>query len=349
MKRLLSLVLCLNAIAWVGGREANAQSVEALMSSFQPRPGGTGFSVAIVRDGRTQYLGSQGNPAPPADARYVIASVTKEFTGAAILALEEDGHLRLTDPASKFLTDFPRWNQISIGDLLYNRTTLPDYTTTMPYTGGAPFQSDISLQALLGLIARKATTPYATYCLRYSSSNYAALTAIIEAASGRSYGSYLRTKIFEPLAMTRTGYTGGPLGSDVMQGHWPNGAATGTYHSSWGNGAGGLVTTASDMAKWNIAVMDGFLNIVKRVRRDVVTGPCHPRGFPPSYAYGWTMGPGGTLEHAGGLEGYASYNLVDPDRRAAATVLSNFAGHVDGVTSFARSLAKAPVDTAPAR
>lgn len=341
MNRLGKALLRLSMILWIGAYgTSNAQTFDDLMNSVQPRPPGTSFSVSVVRDGATRYLGSRGNPGPAgAGDRYMLASVTKQFTAAAILALEKDGRLDLSNSAARFLRALPHWNQITIRDLLNHQTTLPDYVSAMPYSGGAALQSSISLSALLNIIAGVSGTPQATGCIAYSNSNYAALASIIETASGQSFGSYLNSKIFGPLEMTQTSYTGNVLGN-VRRGHFANGAPTGDYQSSWANGAGGIVTTARDMAKWNVAIMDGFLDIADRAKDDVVTGSCRPLGV-SSYAYGWIVGPNGVLEHSGVVEGYSTYNLIDVDRGVAVTVLSNFAGYKDGIAAFARSLARA--------
>ncbi|MBL8691341.1 MAG: beta-lactamase family protein [Rhodospirillaceae bacterium] len=346
MKKLTLILLCASAIMWGGVVAVKAQTFNAVMDSVQPRPSSTSFSASVVRNGAVRYVGSRGNPDPGAAARYMLASVTKQFTAAAILALEADNKLDLDDPASRFLTALPHWNRITVRNLLNHQTTLPDYVSGMPYMGGAAFQSGISLSALLNIISTAAGVPTSRACLSYSNSNYAALTAIIEVAANQSFGSYLRSKIFQPLEMTQTSYTGG-IQSDVARGHHGNGAPTGNYNTSWANGAGGIVTTARDMAKWNIAILDGFLDIAQRAQDDAVTGNCQFGGNPSSYAYGWIVGSNGVLEHSGVVEGYSTYNFVDIQRGVAVAVLTSFAGYSGGIAAFARTLSRATTGGSP--
>jgi D-alanyl-D-alanine carboxypeptidase len=319
---------------------ASGQSVDQLMNNVLPRPHNTNFSVVILRDGEAHF---RQRGVADSNSRYMLASVSKQFTAAAILALEDENKLKLSDRASKFFGNLPTWNRITVRSLLNHQTSLPDYVSAAPYRNGAPFQSGIPLNSLITQIASNAGTPVQRNCLQYSNSNYAVLAGIVEAASGQSFGSYLSAKIFKPLAMHATGYTAAVL-SGVQPGHFQNGQPTPSYHSSWANGAGGIVTSGADMAKWNRALLDGFLDIVDRVRSDVVTGACSAYGIPRSYAYGWIVKPDGTMEHSGSVEGYSAYNTINPDQNSAVTVLSNFAGYASGMAAFASQLENASIE-----
>lgn len=197
------------------------------------------------------------------------------------------------------------------------------------------------------MIAQAAGVPTTRNCLQYSNSNYAALAAIVEVASGQPFGSYLHEKIFGPLEMNNTSYTGGLL-TGVQPGHFTQGNPTPAYHSSWANGAGGIVSTAADMAKWNKALMDdAFFDIVERAQQEMVTGPCQPNGLPPRYAFGWIVRGDSVMEHSGVVDGYSSYNMINPDKRSAVTVLSNYAGYAQGIATFARAIENAALDDSP--
>jgi D-alanyl-D-alanine carboxypeptidase len=333
MLRTLSAILVM--LLFAPAPQAVAQSYDQLLNSVSPRPPGTGFHVSVVRDGKVDFVGGRGGPA---GARYMLASVTKQFTAAAVLALEKEGKLDLTDSVSKYLSNLPHWDDISVADLLSHRTTLPDYVAGALYRGGAPFNGGTTLNGLLSMIAGSAGSPRSTTCMRYSNSNYTALAAVIERASGESYGRYLQRKIFGPLGMASTDYSGDWL-SGAMRGHDAGGAPLRSYHTSWANGAGGVVSTAGDIGKWNVALLDGFLDIVDRVRRDAHRGACQPGGNPQSYAYGWIPKDDDTLEHSGLVEGYSAFNGVDPDKGRAVAILSNFAGYAGDMPRFAQALA----------
>src|SRR5690242_7004197 len=130
------------------------------------------------------------------ETRFHIASVSKPFTAVAILQLEEQGKLQVTDHVSRFLSDFPHGDQITLEHLLthtsgiHNVNDLPEYDTFA--------RSPHSLPELVAKFAQLPLDfdPGSNY--RYSNSNYNLLALILEKVSGESYGEYIRKHILAP-------------------------------------------------------------------------------------------------------------------------------------------------------
>jgi CubicO group peptidase (beta-lactamase class C family) len=131
---------------------------------------------------------------------FPIGSNTKQLTAAAIMKLQEQGQLNVTDPVSLYIPDAPRWKDIRIYHLL-------NHTSGIPSDGAFPLTDPADL-ALPGIMKRTAALPL-TFApgsgSTYSNNGYICLSAIIEQASGMSYDEYLKTNIFQPLGMNSSG------------------------------------------------------------------------------------------------------------------------------------------------
>ena len=137
------------------------------------------------------------------DLSFELASVSKQFTAAAILKLQEEGQLSIKDPVSKHLTGF-NFDQITISDLLKHRSGLWDYMfLTERY-----WEEDVAPdnQDVVCLIAehenRLSFTPGRRF--DYNNTNYALLAAIVEKKTNLSFKHYLERTFFQPLCMSNT-------------------------------------------------------------------------------------------------------------------------------------------------
>ena len=186
-----------------------------------------------------------------------IASNTKQFTAAAIMKLQEQGRLNVTELITKYVPDAPpQWKDIRIYQLL-------NHTSGMPREGGYDVTDPTNI-ALPDLVHRFYALPLdfepgTNYS--YSNNGYIVLTYIIEQASGQSYDEYLYQNIFKPLGMNSTG---GQETSDIV----PNLASgytteAGTFinydlqniHNVYG--AGSLHSTTEDLYKWGQVFQTG--------------------------------------------------------------------------------------------
>lgn len=219
------------------------------------------------------------------NTRFPLASVTKQFTAAGIMVLVEEGKVFLDDPITKFYPSSPTaWKDVTISHLLTHGSGISDYWVRRPQ--GLPEQRTAEIGSPQALIQRSlgqtlAFSPGSN--IEYSNTGYALLTAVIERASGQSYGDFLKTRIFEPLGMTGTGY-GGTL---PVNGYMRSGAemtSKGPLKLDELGGFGGIYSTLDDMHKWSLA-LEGDL-ILQRTSRDAMF-----RDYGYNYGFGWRLAP----------------------------------------------------------
>jgi len=278
----------------------------------------------------------RGAFAPDANTIFNMASVTKEFTAAAILLLQQDGKLSLNDPLAKYFPNFPHSNEITLLYLMQHRSGLADYVDhfVTQYPDFAPAyqafmgsgQTDFS--ATVGQLATYPLNFTPGTRFEYSNSNYLFLGLIVAQVSGEPLGAYLQQRIFTPLGMTQThdgGY--GPPVSDFALGYRDDGAGpvrTWQWNLLWIAGPGGLTSTVRDMEKWDQAVR----------RPGIFTQATLTQMFTPSpfaapygaYAAGWfisTLGGHPYIWHDGGLGGFQTMNATIPDLGIDIIILTN--------------------------
>jgi CubicO group peptidase (beta-lactamase class C family) len=190
--------------------------------------------------------------------RFHIASVSKAFTAAAILQLQEKGRLTLSDPVSRFLPDFPEGDKIRIEHLLTHTSGIRDINDLADYDDFA--RSPHSLPELVAKFAGLPLQfqPGAKYS--YSNSNYNLLALILEKATGESYPDYLRRHIFGPAGMEESGHDGDattliPLAAAGYEPAGEKGYENAPYIDwSTKTGNGSLYSTVDDLSRFDRAL-----------------------------------------------------------------------------------------------
>lgn len=154
------------------------------------------------------------------DIAYGVASLTKQFTAAAIMQLQENGMLSITDPLSKYFPEYRYGDEITIKDLLTQRSGIPDYSVetvedkVIVTCYDCPSRIMISPKHSAELNQRKIRTFFLAQELLfepgtefdYSDSNFALLAEIVTRVSGITYHDYLRKCIFKPLGMEESAF-----------------------------------------------------------------------------------------------------------------------------------------------
>ena len=187
--------------------------------------------------------------------RFQIASVSKQFAAAAALLLVEDGALRLTDCVTDWLEGCPaNWADITLHHLLTHTSGLPHWDAIPRFDVGAPPSREETVACVMRLLPM---TGGPGRVWRYSSPGYVLAALVIERASRRAYGDFLRERIFLPLGLASTSV--GPAPSrDVARGH-RHGRIRDVEDLSRMPGTGDVWTTARDLAHWARAVERGKL------------------------------------------------------------------------------------------
>lgn len=311
---------------------------DALQSSGVPSA-----SVAIVRDGRIVYAkayGDQGpgiTQGPRADAKYQIASISKQFTAAALLLLEDEGRLSLDDKVSKWVPDITDADRISIRQLLSHTAGVQDYWP-QDYDFAA-MEKPVTPQQILDRWAKKPLDFAPGTAWQYSNTGYVVAGMIIEKASGMKLLDYLQARIFKPLGMKA-------MDQDYAVGKgYPQGThrfALGPVRPArpaahgWLWAAGELAMSASDLAKWDIARIDRKI-LTPEDWAEQETEVTLADGSGTRYGLGVSLGMHGadkTVEHGGEAVGFLSDNMVIPSKRFAvvALVSADFGGAQDAIT-----------------
>lgn len=258
--------------------------------------------------------------------KFRIGSLTKMFTAAAVLRLQEQGLLSVQDPASRFVPEYPGGEAITIHQLLTHTSGVPEYTERQDLAQVS--QTAISLDDLIATFSggQPMFQPGSQY--HYVDSGYVLLTKILEVASGQPYETLIETQILNPAGMTSSGYdwldaalAGTARGYRLT----PGGAqAAPVTHPSWPSGAGGLYSTSQDLYRWSRALSgDTVLSVASR---EAMFSPWTVAQDGYSYGYGWHLGDTvgrPSQAHAGSIFGFNSYILRFPQEDAVIIVLSN--------------------------
>ena len=284
----------------------------------------------MVKDGRALVRRSFGmadlehGVATTPATNYRLASVTKQFTAAAILLLAEDGKLGLDDRVRHFLPSLPpAADAITLRHLLTHTGGLVDYEDLMPTDLAVPLR-DADVLHLLEREDRLYFPPGTQW--RYSNGGYALLALVVERASGTSFPDFLRTRIFGPLGMHATlAYTveGPPVphrafGYSEQDGHWTR---TDQSLTSSVLGDGGIYSSIDDLARWDAALYDDRL--LSEASRALAFAPAVASDDPAvAYGYGWRI-TGDTLWHSGETIGFRNVIVRWPQKHLTVILLTN--------------------------
>jgi CubicO group peptidase (beta-lactamase class C family) len=302
--------------------------VDALMGSYAGEV--PGAAVLVLRDGQPVVRASYGladletgTPATP-ETNYRLASVTKQFTAASILLLAEDDRLTLDDRGHQWLPSLAKAAEtVTIRHLLTHTSGLIDYEDVVPEIFAAQLH-DADVLRLLETQDRTYFRPGTGY--RYSNSGYALLALIVQRASGQTFATFLRERIFDPLAMFNTvAYEEGvstvnnrAFGYTEEAGRWNR---TDQDQTSAVLGDGGIYSSIDDLAKWDAALYDGRL-LQPSSLRAAFTPATHTDDPEIEYGYGWRI-TGETLWHSGETVGFRNVIVRYPKRHMTVVVLTN--------------------------
>ncbi len=254
--------------------------------------------VLVIRDGKTLFTRSYGEANIDAHIRadtntvYNLGSITKQFTAAAILRLEELGKLRTTDSIGRFFPDAPADKRgITLHQLL---THTAGFKSDYSPTDYEPTTRDEYVKRMFDAPLR--TKPGATHF--YANSGYSLLAAIVEIVTTHDYEMALRDLVLRPAGMMQTGYKLPAWPAARIAHGYQDGRDWGTiveriakpgapYWELRGNG--GLQTTLGDIARWDAALNDRRM-LTDASRAKFMTGYVNegPEGR-SQYAYGWAV------------------------------------------------------------
>jgi len=303
-------------------------------------------SVLVAKDGKILFAKGYGmadlkagKPNTP-DTKFLIGSVTKQFTAAAIMQLVEKKLIALDDPFGKYVPEYPKSaaDKITIRHLLTHTSGIANCTdqpkiNEMKTKPAAPAEVLALVQDI-----PLAFEPGSEW--RYSNTNYILLGLIIERVSGEAYSAYVQKHIFKPLGMRDTEcpmdfLTGGGLaiGYEVDSTGAPQPAAI--LHGSVPHAAGAIASTVRDMEKWDRGLRGNKL--LSKASLDEMFTP-----FKSNYAFGWgidSLYGRRMASHGGGIDGFCSTFLRFIDEPFCVVVFINSDAACSNLSRVERSLA----------
>jgi D-alanyl-D-alanine carboxypeptidase len=309
-------------------------SIDEIAKGALAATGVPSASLAVVIGGKTAYLQAYGDArlepklAATPEMQYSVGSISKQFTAAAILLLQEQGKLSLDDHVSKYVPGLTRGNEVTIRQLLSHTSGYQDY-----------WPQDYVMQTMLQpTTAQQILDRWARIPLdfdpgtkwQYSNTNYVIAGLIIEKVAGMPMLQLLHQRVFDPLGMKSIAnvdeaklpetdpegyfrYALGPLRPAPKEG------------KGWIFAAGELAMSAADLAKWDISLIDR--SVLKPASyRELETEVVLNNGVGTRYGLGMavtSLSGRRVLEHSGEVSGFTAENIVLPDDGFAVVVLTN--------------------------
>lgn len=268
------------------------------------------------------------------NTKFHIGSVTKQFTAAAILLLQEQGKLSVQDSLAQYIPDYPRGSQITLHHLLSHCSGIFNYMQLFN-SGQLDPRQPITLDALIAIIKEKPLNFEPGKEYEYSNSNYLLLSFIIEKVSGKSYSQFMQEAILQPLQMHDSCFDNHrTIIKNRASGYYHDFAHDNEVenvgyidHASVGNGAGGLLSTVEDLFSWNRALYGNRL--LKKESAALMTSSfTHYHNQFEEYDYGYGLCIGklhgrNVFFHGGCIQGFVSANYYFPESEILIILLSN--------------------------
>jgi D-alanyl-D-alanine carboxypeptidase len=304
-----------------------------------------GFSVAVVRDGQLVLAKGYGYAdlaeRVPASANtiYRLASITKQFTAAAILHLAEEGKLSLEDRITDYLPDYPDPGRlITIRHLLSHTSGLSDVAVLpiLEEGGGVGYSRD----QIIDLVASQPLDFEPGTGHSYSNVGFMLAGAVIEQVTGTTYADYLTSEVLRPLGLEQTSFCPDEQpradrwahGYDLQHGNWPRALRLGRapafvdpapINMDVVSSAGGLCSTVTDLARWP-GLLRSFLDPISY--REMSNPTVLADGTKVPYGLGLQIrefGAHPALSHGGVVTGFVSVVADFPEDGLTVAILVN--------------------------
>jgi CubicO group peptidase (beta-lactamase class C family) len=314
--------------------------MEQIVQSYTPDKRFMG-SVLVAKDGKILLSKGYGFanleweiPNTPT-TKFRLGSITKQFTAACILLLEERGKLKVEDPVKKHMPDAPAaWDKVTIFHLLTHTSGIPSFTSFPDYRSREA--TPITPEKLVEWFRDKPLEFAPGEKWNYSNSGYVLLGYLIEKISGQSYSDFVQQNIFTPLGMKDSGYdSNSAIIAHRASGYSPSGHGpdnAGFVHMTIPFSAGALYSTTEDLLRWEQGLFGG--KVLAPASLAKMTTP-----FKQDYAFGLAVENSNGVKrigHGGGIEGFNTFLAYYPNDKLVVIALANMNGPV--VDQLARKL-----------
>lgn len=338
-------------------REALVKTIDSIVSAPITAGKVVGASIAVVKGSDTIAVQGFGranyelNVPTPARATYEIGSVTKQFTGAAIMQLVEAGKLSLDDDVSKYVKFDLQGHKVNIRQLLNHTSGIKGYTEIPEF--GEVVARRLPQDTLLRIVEKKPFDFDPGENETYNNTAFFLAGKVIEKVSGMSYEDYVQKNLFDKAGMKDAHYCSEvKIHMGKVTGYDSDSAGPvlkGALSHLWPYAAGSLCSSAIDLVAWNEALHQKGLILGPQAYQEFIT----PGHLNDSSRLGYAMGLAvyprlghRALHHGGGINGFLSENLYFPDDSLSVVVLFNTAGP-GSPDEAAEAIAEAVLGKAP--
>lgn len=307
--------------------QLHANRVDSLLEVYTKKNMFCG-SISIYKNGESLLSKGYGmanysyNVPNTTQTKFKLASVSKQFTAMAIMILQEQNKLSTDDRLTKYISDYPNGDKITIHHLLTHTSGVYNFTDDEHYDSIMVYPH--TLEKTISYFKNKKLDFEPGEKFSYSNSGYILLSYIIEKVSGQSFAEFIETQIFHPLGMKNSGvFKGDGVITNLANGYryGDKGIENAPYiDMSIPSGAGGLYSTVEDLQIWDKALKGESL--VKKATLEKIFTP-----FKDNYAYGWFVDDyygHSMVSHNGGIEGFSTTINRFPKDELCIVILKNF-------------------------
>lgn len=366
-RRLRGVLAGLFVLLWASGAAAaaaldkpTADRIDKAAQAWIASGRTPGLAIAVMRHGQVVYLKGFGQanletPAPVTpESVFLIGSLTKQFTAAAVLTLVDQGRVSLDDKLSKYLPDFQRGDEVTIRQLLQHTSGISAYSDRTNPSTRWDYRSDLTTDQM---VARIGTfkPPYQFdpgTAWHYNNSGYFILGAVIEKVTGKSLAAYLEEGVLSKAGLPRTALDNGldvvPLrvaGYEVKPGSPTGFRRADILTMTIPGGAGAMRSTVGDLLKWQEALFAGKVVSPASLAEMVTPARLKDGRLASAVRAGYGDAPMASFEygfglfltdvdghrkisHNGGINGFNSTLNAYPDNGLVWVALSNSSGGV---------------------
>ncbi|WP_250254517.1 serine hydrolase domain-containing protein [Chryseobacterium sp. Marseille-Q3244] len=344
---LIALLICSTVDAQLLTQKNEKKIDSLILTGFgnQDEPGGV---FMVVQKGKSLYKKAFGKAnlelgvTMTPEHVFQIGSMTKQFTAVAILMLEQQGKLKVNDPISKYITDYPNGDKITIHHLLTHTSGIKDFTKMKTLSSIA--QKEMEPKAMVDFFKNEPVDFAPGEKFDYNNSGYVVLGYIIELTSGDTYENFIKKNIFDKIGMTHSYYASDrKVIPQRAYGYHKkeHGYVNKTIISfSVPFSSGSLMSTVDDLWKWQQALNQNILLNPQQTQKAFQKYKLND-GEEFTYGYGWHLKEiNGTpdREHGGSVFGFKSMGVYIPDADIYVVGLSNCDCH--SPTDITRDIAK---------
>ncbi|MBR3825917.1 MAG: beta-lactamase family protein [Lachnospiraceae bacterium] len=301
--------------------------------------------ISICKDNEVIYQGCHGyadyeaGKANDLETRFLIASVTKQFTAACIMMLVEEGKINLQHTLDDYLPEYTYASQITIRQMLNMMSGIPDMIneviveeieldkTERTHEEQLIFEYQtqsrrFSLSEVLELVNNRELNFEPGTLMNYSNTNYSFLGFIVERLAGQSLGTFMEERIFKPLHMNET-ICNPSLATSIGYARLDDKIVRLGYGKDM-SGDGCIVTTATDLSLWLNAVLTKNAILSKQSWEQILTMVPNPdkNNWLENYGFGWDK-TGPWYQHNGGDMGYVTFVFMCIEKMITVAICQN--------------------------